>query len=155
LKNNAPLYRCIIVAISLFFMSGYAASSEIQQHFPYVQQFFPGADRVGELKGEPPSALVYKNKSILGYVFYTDDVIKIPAYSGKPIRTLVAFDLVGKIMGLKIVHHEEPILVVGISDADLQTFIDQYLGKYVNDKIKIGGQDRDGYKSIDAISGAT
>ena len=52
-------------------------------------------------------------------------------------------------------HHEEPILVVGIKDSDLQAFIDQYLDKYVNDKIKIGGRDRDGYKSIDAISGAT
>ena len=146
------------MVISLFLMSSYAISSEsseIQQHFSYVQQFFPAADRVGELDGEPLSALVYKNKSILGNVFYTDDIVKIPAYSGKPIRTLVGFDLEGKIVGLKIVHHEEPILVVGISDADLQTFIDQYSGKHVNDKIKIGGRDRDGYKSIDAISGAT
>ncbi len=135
--------------------SGYAAASGIQEHFPLVKSFFPTADRVSELEGEPLSAAVYQNNSILGYVFYTDDVIKIPAYSGKPIRTLVGFDINGKIVGLKIVHHEEPILVVGISDQDLQLFIDQYLGKYVSDKIKIGGRDRDGYKSIDAISGAT
>lgn len=155
MKDKSSLYRCIIVAVSLFLMNGYAVSSEIQRHFPLVQQFFPIADRVGELKGEPLSAIVYKNKSILGYVYYTDDVIKIPAYSGKPIRTLVGFDVKGKIVGLKIVHHEEPILLVGISDADLQVFIDQYSGKHVNDKIKIGGSDRDGYKSIDAITGAT
>lgn len=139
-------------------MSNYVVSSEsseIQQQFSYVQQFFPAADRVSELEGEPLSAVVYKNSSVIGYVFYTDDVVKIPAYSGKPISTLVGFDLEGKIVGLKIVHHEEPILVVGISDADLQNFIDQYSGKHVNDKIKIGGRDRDGYKSIDAISGAT
>lgn len=139
-------------------MSSYAISSEsskIQQHFSYIQQFFPTADRVAELEGKPLSAPVYKNRSILGYVFYTDDVVKIPAYSGKPISTLVGFDLEGKVVGLKIVHHEEPILVVGISDTDLQTFIDQYSGKHVNDKIKIGGSDRDGYESIDAISGAT
>lgn len=144
-----------MIAISLFLLSGYAAASGIQEHFNLVQHFFPDADRVGELEGEPLSASVYKGQHVIGYVFYTDDVIKIPAYSGKPIRTLVGFDLTGKIVGLKIVHHEEPILVVGISDADLQTFINQYLGKYVNDKIKIGGRDRDGYKSIDAISGAT
>ena len=139
-------------------MSSYATSSEsskIQQHFSHIQQFFPTADRVGELDGKPLSAPVYKNRLIIGYVFYTDDVVKIPAYSGKPIHTLVGFDLEGKVAGLKIVHHEEPILVVGISDADLQIFIDQYSGKHVNDKIKIGGSDRDGYKSIDAISGAT
>jgi len=130
-------------------------ASGIQDDFHLVKRFFPQADRVGDLEGEPLSAIVYKNQTIIGYVFYTDDIVKIPAYSGKPIRTLVGFDVTGKIKGLKIVHHEEPILVVGISDANLQTFIDQYNGMFVNDKIKIGGTNRDGYKSIDAISGAT
>jgi len=141
--------------LSLLLVNGYAAAESVQDHFHHVQRFFPTADRVGDLEGEPRSAVVYRDQSTIGYVFYTDDVIKIPAYSGKPIRTLVGFDVKGKIVGLKIVHHEEPILVVGISDDNLQTFIDQYLGKYVNDKIKIGGRDRDGYKSIDSISGAT
>jgi hypothetical protein len=45
--------------------------------------------------------------------------------------------------------------VIGISDADLQSFIDQYRGKSVNDKIKIGGREREGYRTIDTISGAT
>jgi NosR/NirI family nitrous oxide reductase transcriptional regulator len=45
--------------------------------------------------------------------------------------------------------------VVGITDADLQKFINQYVGKSVFDKIKIGGRDRSGYKAIDTISGAT
>ncbi len=147
--------RYVAILTLLFVIAGYAAASEIQTHFPFVQHFFPTADHVSDLDGEPPSAVVYKEKSILGYVFYTDDVIKIPAYSGKPIRTLVGFDITGKITGLKIVHHEEPILVVGVSEANLQIFINQYIGKFVNDKIKIGGRDRDGYKSIDAISGAT
>jgi hypothetical protein len=136
-------------------MSGYATAGNIHEHFHLVQNFFPTADRVSDLEGNPLSAQVYANKNVIGYVFYTDDAVKIPAYSGKPISTLVGFDITGKIVGLNIVHHEEPILVVGISDADLQKFIDQYLNKYVNDKIKIGGRDRDGYKSIDAISGAT
>ncbi len=155
MKNHSLFYRCIIIFISLILLSGYVAAAEIEDDFHLVQQFFPQADRVSELEGDPLSAEVYKSNDIIGYVFYTDDVIKIPAYSGKPIRTLVAFDVAGKISGLKIVYHEEPILAVGISNADLQTFIDQYLNKYVNDKIKIGGRDRDGYKSIDAISGAT
>ncbi|MDH5395586.1 MAG: 4Fe-4S binding protein [Gammaproteobacteria bacterium] len=155
MKNHSPFYRYAFMAISLFMVSGYVAASEIQDDFQLVQQFFPSADSVGELEGEPLSAPVYSKKLIIGYVFYTDDVVKIPAYSGKTIRTLVGFDTQGKIVGLNIVHHEEPILVVGISNENLQSFIDQYVNKYVNDKIKIGGRDRDGYKSIDAISGAT
>ena len=155
MKKHSLFYRYAIMAISLLFCSAHAVADGIQDDFALVQHFFPQADHVGNLEGKPPAALVYKAQSIIGYVFYTDDVVKIPAYSGKPIRTLVGFDIKGKIVGLKIVHHEEPILVVGISDANLQAFIDQYIGKYVNDKIKIGGKNRDGYKSIDTISGAT
>ncbi|MCG6885578.1 MAG: NosR/NirI family protein [Proteobacteria bacterium] len=131
------------------------ASTTVQDHFSIIQKFFPDADNVGKLEGDPPAAPVYNRDRLLGYVYYTDDVIKIPAYSGKPIRTLVGFDMSGRIVGVKIVHHEEPILLVGVSDADLQVFIDQYVGKYVSDKIKIGGKDRNGYKAIDTISGAT
>lgn len=149
------ILTCLVLSVLLLMNAGAASATAIKDDFPLVQQFFPQADSVSELEGKPLSAQVYTNKKVIGYVFYTDDVVKIPAYSGKPIRTLVGFDVSGKIVGLKIVHHEEPILVVGISDSDLQKFIDQYLNKYVNDKIKIGGRERDGYKSIDAISGAT
>jgi len=127
----------------------------LQDHFSVIKNFFPDAKTIGALEGDPLSAEVSNGSRVLGYVYYTDDIIKMPAYSGKPISTLVGFDVNGKITGLKIVHHEEPILVIGISDADLQGFINQYSNKYVNDKIKIGGRDRDGYQTIDAISGAT
>ena len=146
---------CLMLSVSLLVNVSVVNAANIKDDFTLVQKFFSAADDVGALEGEPLSAQVYANKKVIGYVFYTDDVVKIPAYSGKPIRTLVGFDTAGKIVGLNIVHHEEPILVVGISDADLQKFIDQYLNKYVYDKIKIGGRDRDNYKSIDAISGAT
>ena len=147
--------KYLFTAALIFINSTVVIAEGIKDDFSLVRNFFDQADNVGELEGQPLSARVYSNKKVIGYVFYTDDVVKIPAYSGKPIRTLVGFDTSGKIVGLNIVHHEEPILVVGISDADLQNFINQYLNKYVNDKIKIGGRDRDGYKSIDAISGAT
>jgi Na+-translocating ferredoxin:NAD+ oxidoreductase RnfG subunit len=155
LKDAPYIIRKLLIAILLLIFSAHASASEIQDDFALIKQFFPEADQVGELEGSPLSAAVYKGPYIIGYAYYTDDVVKIPAYSGKPIRTLVGFDMKGKVMGLKIVHHEEPILVVGISDADLQTFIDQYQGKNVSDKIKIGGKDRDDFKSIDSISGAT
>lgn len=135
--------------------TGQVKARDIQDYTLLINQFFPNSDRVGDLQGEPPSAAVYEGKHILGYVYFTDDVVKIPAYSGKPISTLVAFDVSGKLVGLKIVYHEEPILVLGISKASLQEFINQYLNKYVNDKIKIGGKNLNGFKSIDAISGAT
>lgn len=136
-------------------LSSYANANDIQQHLPLVKKYFPEMTALTALSGDPPAAEVKQNDSVIGYAYYTDDVIKIPAYSGKPIHTLVGFDMQGVIRGVTIVYHEEPILVVGITDADLQAFINQYIGKHVTDKIKIGGRNREGYKAIDTISGAT
>jgi len=120
-----------------------------------VLPIFPVADHVGDLQGDPPLAKVYRGDLLLGYAYFTDDVIRIPAYSGKPITTLVGLDTRGNIRGVRIIHHEEPILVVGISDQDLQQFLDQYSGKSVADTLQIGGRSRHGSKVLDGISGAT
>ena len=129
-------------------------AADFADRYPQVRGYFPAADRIGELEGEPPAAAVYRGKSLLGYAYISTDVVQIPAYSGKPISMLVGFDISGRITGVEIVHHEEPILVIGISDERLQQFARQYIGKSVTDKIVIGGT-REGYVTIDAISGAT
>jgi NosR/NirI family nitrous oxide reductase transcriptional regulator len=129
-------------------------SAGFAEQYPQVRSFFPQADRFGELGGDPPAAAVYRGGTLLGYAFLTTDVVRIPAYSGKPITTLVGFDTGGRITGIEVVHHEEPILVIGISNERLQRFARQYVGKSVFDRIVIGGT-REGYVTIDAISGAT
>ncbi|MEK7816463.1 MAG: hypothetical protein AAB294_06550 [Pseudomonadota bacterium] len=55
---------------------------------------------------------------LLGYVFQTYDVIRIPAYSGKPINTLVGLDTGGR--------------------KELRAFTDQYVGKSAHDRITVG-----------------
>lgn len=79
----------------------------------------------------------------------------IPAYSGKPIHTLVGFDLTGKIVGVEIVSHEEPILLAGVSEQDLINFKNQYIGQDAGIRTQLGGRDRPGYVTLDSISGAT
>lgn len=144
-----------VLAGFLLLVSVPGAAEGIQDHVTLVKRYFPEMTSLGELSGKPLAAEVKQGDKLIGYVFYTDDAIKIPAYSGKPIRTLVGFDLKGKIRGVTIVHHEEPILLVGITNADLQKFINQYVDKNIFGKIKIGGRNRDGYTAIDTISGAT
>ncbi|VAW68329.1 Nitrous oxide reductase maturation protein NosR [hydrothermal vent metagenome] len=130
--------------------------SEIKQQLKLIQNMLPRAAQVSELQGAPLAADVYNEAGqIIGYAFFTDDVVSIPAYSGQPIHTLVVFDLSGKFSGVQIISHKEPILVVGISNQRLEAFTRQYKGKNISDHIKIGGTDRPGYRSIDAISGAT
>jgi polyferredoxin len=131
-----------------------AGAADVATAFPQVRSFFPDADRFGDFEGTPPAAPAYRRGTLVGYAFLTNDVVRIPAYSGKPINTLVGFDLGGHITGLAIVHHEEPILAVGIAEERLKAFTDQYRGKHVLDRVAIGAE-RPGYVAIDTISGAT
>lgn len=93
-------------------------------------------------------------KELVGYVFLSTDIVDIPAYSGKPVVTLMGMDTKGVITGVKILKHSEPILLVGIPESELTKFTKQYLGKFVGDKIEVGAS-REGYIGVDAISGAT
>jgi polyferredoxin/Na+-translocating ferredoxin:NAD+ oxidoreductase RnfG subunit len=118
-------------------------------------QYFPAADRVGEFEGEPMAAGVYAGERLLGYVLRTTDIAPIPAYSGEPITLLVGLGLDGRISGLEITQHSEPILVVGVSEQDLRHYVEQYRGVSVQERVKIGGAPRDGYVTIDGITGAS
>jgi len=132
----------------------HAAEVHVAEAYPQAKSFFPEADRFGALEGEPRAAPAYLGSTLLGWVFLTNDVLRIPAYSGKPINSLVGFDISGKIRGIAIVQHEEPILAVGITEQRLKSFADQYRGKNVFDRIAIGAE-RPGHVAIDTISGAT
>jgi hypothetical protein len=120
-----------------------------------VQHVFPQAESISFLNGKAPAYMVRGASGQLGYAFSTEAVAPISAYSGKPINTVVGLGEDGLIRGVHILHHEEPILVIGISDKDLQGFIDQFEGKQSTDRIRVGAQGREGYVGIDGITGAT
>lgn len=120
----------------------------------------PKADHYSPRKGRPAYVEAYHEEhgqqKLIGYVFLSTDIVDIPAYSGKPVVTLVGMDVTGKIVGVKVLRHSEPILLVGIPEGELTKFIKQFVGKYAWDKIEIGKpRAGGGYIGIDAISGAT
>ncbi|MBI1905889.1 MAG: 4Fe-4S binding protein [Rhodocyclales bacterium] len=119
-----------------------------------MRSIFPEADAFGDFGGTPPAAPVTRNGAQIGYVFFTNDVLRIPAYSGRPINTLIGISMDGRIAGLAIVQHEEPILAVGITEERLARYVAQYQGKSAHDKVVIGAP-RPGHLAIDGISGAT
>jgi len=140
------------LVVCLFFSGVHAA--DLASITPHVRNIFPDAEALGEFEGTPPSAAVLKGGRAVGYVLLTEDILRIPAYSGKPINTLVGIDTTGRIAGLAIVHHDEPILAVGITQERLNRFVSQYQGKSVFEKIIVGTK-REGYAAIDGITGAT
>ncbi len=152
-RDSLPLYAWL--CIWLLGMAGIIQSACATGVDGVAQQYFPQATHIGEFEGEPLAAPVYRDEVLLGYLMRTSDIAPIPAYSGEPITLLVGLDLEGQITGLKITEHSEPILVVGISDQDLEHYVEQYRGVTVDKKVKLGGAERDGYVTIDGISGAT
>jgi NosR/NirI family nitrous oxide reductase transcriptional regulator len=121
---------------------------------------FPGASHFSERKGQPPYVEAFDKagdgRQLLGYVMLSTDITDTPAYSGKPVVTLIGMDKTGHFVGVKVLKHSEPILLLGIPESALLKFNDQYLGKSVADKIEIGQSRPDeGVIGLDAISGAT
>ncbi len=123
-------------------------------------EVFPGATHFSERKGQPPYVEAYDNasaqKKLLGYVMLSTDITDTPAYSGKPVVTLIGMDKAGRFVGVKVLKHSEPILLLGIPESALLRFNAQYIGKSVADKIEVGQSRPDeGVLGVDAISGAT
>src|SRR5690606_761086 len=108
---------------------------------------FPGADRSGPVPGSPPVAPVFRGQERVGFAFLTSDFVDTEGYSGKPIHTVVALDNAGTIVGMKIVEHSEPIVLIGIPE---QRVVD-YLGAFVGfNPLQASGPPR-----ADIVSGAT
>lgn len=121
---------------------------------------FPGATYFSERKGQPPYVEAYDNdsanKKLLGYVMLSTDITDTPAYSGKPVVTLIGMDVTGHFVGVKVLKHSEPILLLGIPESALIDFNNQYIGKSVTESIEVGPSRPDeGVVGLDAISGAT
>lgn len=124
------------------------------------QEVFPGANQFSERMGNPPYVEAYAEqagkKKLLGYVMLSTDITDTPAYSGKPVVTLIGLDIQGKFVGVKILKHSEPILLLGIPESTLLKFNQQYIGKSVADTIEVGpSRPAEGVLGVDAISGAT
>tara|TARA_R110000822_G_scaffold159476_13_gene299306 strand:+ start:10590 stop:12161 length:1572 start_codon:yes stop_codon:yes gene_type:complete len=120
-----------------------------------IKPWFAGGFTLDSQISSPGYRLVYLNGEIQGAVFYSHQITPIPAYSGTPIATLIALDTRAAIIGLKIVQHEEPILIVGVKDEDLKRFTDQYINLFALDKVRVDASNRPGYVAIDGISSAT
>jgi transcriptional regulator of nitric oxide reductase len=109
-----------LLALALLLVATAERAQDITTAYPQARAWFPEADRFGLFEGEPRAAPAYASGQVVGYVFLTNDVVRIPAYSGHPINSLVGFDLTGRIRGVAIVEHHEPILAVGVSEERLR-----------------------------------
>jgi len=150
-----PLAGLLLVLLATLAWPAAATTGSGSDWRQLARSFFPEAEAIGDMDGDPPAAVVTGGGKTLGYVFRTRPIAPLPAYSGKPMDMLVGMDGEGQIVGVRVLEHHEPILLVGIPESRLTEFADQYRGKSVRDRIKVGAGQRQGYVNVDAITGAT
>ena len=123
---------------------------------PLIHQIFPDLTSISDKTGDPLVWTIYKDSEIIGYAFETNDIAKIPAYSGEPVNMLVAINPEGVYLGAKVLEHHEPIILAGIPESKLHAFTEQYDGLSVSDRLKVGGNNKqENIIHIDGLSGAT
>ena len=111
----------------------------------------PGADGFGPIRSDLPVAPVLKGGETIGWAFIASDFVGTTGYSGKPIHTMIAIDPDAKILGVKLVKHSEPIVLIGIPEAKIQAMADTYVGLDLVAEAKAGGSGHE----LHIVSGAT
>ena len=110
-----------------------------------------GADAFGPLREDVSAAPVLQQGETIGWAFVTSDFVSTTGYSGKPIHTMVAVDAEARVIGVKLVKHSEPIVLIGIPEAKMQAVVTGYTGLDLVAEAELGGGSHD----LDIISGAT
>lgn len=115
----------------------------------------PGAVSFEADPSRPFSLGLDANGQTVGWLVLSTAAVDIPAYSGKPLATLIGLDPEGVIVGARVIHHSEPILLVGIPEQDLHDFVDEYVGFRAVDRVVVGQTSDEDAITVDMISGAT
>jgi NosR/NirI family nitrous oxide reductase transcriptional regulator len=113
--------------------------------------FYAGAERLDILRDNENIVRAEAGGKTLGYLFINSDFVDSTGYSGKPIDVLVAIDTNGIIQNVKLLQHYEPIILAGIPESRIVTFVGHLTGLDLAELLQQKGRSR----SVDAVSGAT
>lgn len=138
-----------LVFVIFFLFYPFISESFVEKRFPYKPEDVLNAikfvKKTGYWEGYD------KKNKLVGYVMISNDWTKhLIGYSSKPLNTLIGMDNTGVITGIKIISYWEPIFMIGIKDSDYHKFLQQYVGKNIQDSLTIGRE-----ITMDAITGAT
>jgi len=128
--------RTVLAALTLAVLmwavpaSPQSGAAALGTFIPRVQpaEIVPGADRFGPVRASPAVAPAYRGGELIGHVYLNSQFVDTNGYSGKPIHILVGLDLEGTIVGVKLVAHSEPIVLIGIPERKIVTYLQSFVG---------------------------
>ncbi|QYX56114.1 NosR/NirI family protein [Roseovarius sp. SCSIO 43702] len=129
------------------------AQSELTRLLPDIaaEDLVEGATGFGRVHDDLPVVQVLRDQEQIGWAFITSDFVSTTGYSGKPIHTMVAVDDAAQVIGVELVKHYEPIVLIGIPDAKVKALVENYRGLDLVAEAESGGTSHE----LDIISGAT
>ncbi|MEK9842570.1 FMN-binding protein, partial [Thalassospira sp.] len=157
-REMTPLHWLLVVAVVCLLSVVLCASPATAQTKPVLAQFLDkvpaaslvkGADGYGPIQKDTPVAPVLKNGDQIGWAFITSDFVGTTGYSGKPIHVMVAVDSKARIIGVKLVKHSEPIVLIGIPEERIASLTEGYVG------FDLVAATKDADHELNIISGAT
>ena len=142
-----------LVTVMLCAQPVVAAESVLSELVSDVQagELVDGADAFGPFHADVPAVQILKGGDRIGWAFVTSDFVSTTGYSGKPIHTMVAVDDDAKVIGVQLVKHSEPIVLIGISESKMKALVANYRGLDLVAEAQSGGTAH----QLDIISGAT
>jgi len=154
MKTFHTLLKTLTVfALMLLFGLPAAAQSVLSKLVPDIEvgQLVEGAEAFGSTHQDIPAIQILKDGKQIGWAFVTSDFVSTTGYSGKPIHTMVAVDNAAQVIGVQLVKHSEPIVLIGIPDAKVRALVANYRGLDLVAEAESGGTAH----QLDIISGAT
>ena len=138
---------------SLFLALPASAESVLSKLLPtiVIGEVVEGADGFGPIREDVPVAPILKAGQPIGWAYIASDFVSTTGYSGKPIHTMIAIDEDAKVVGVQLVKHSEPIVLIGIPDSKIKALVANYRGMDLVAEANSGGSSHE----LDIISGAT
>lgn len=153
LRLLVPLAMAILVSFAANPALSQTAQSVLSQYLSKISpnEIVEGSDAFGAIREDVPVAPLLAQGIEIGYVFITSDFVGTTGYSGKPIHTMVAVDSDARVLGVELVKHSEPIVLIGIPDSKIKEMVHGYRGVDLVAEAQARGSAHD----LNIISGAT
>ena len=165
MRNALPLtalrpaaLRALTLGLALFLalLLPLAASAQTPHLTRFLAETDPGAlvegaDGFGAMREDAPVAPLLRGGERIGWAFITSDFVGTTGYSGKPIHIMVALDDDARILGLHLVHHSEPIVLIGIPESRIRDLMAGHVGLDLAAVAAAGGS----VDELNIISGVT
>ncbi|MGB2109868.1 MAG: FMN-binding protein, partial [Marinobacter vinifirmus] len=150
----------IALSFLLLFLASAVSAQPLSEYDPLagrqvIERAISGVTDFSPVEGNRAVQELYAGEELVGYAYQTIDFVQTPAYSGKPLNAMVVLDTDGVIKGSKVIHHDEPILLIGIPEQKMHDFTDQYAGLKADQRVTVGGKSSERRVAVDGLSGAT